>query len=135
MNEEQFINALNKLRETASEQGNVLSTEQISEAFAEVGFELNHERKALIEESLNKTHIGIDESVDPDSYLTESEKNYLEEYIDEIKLLAEVSDGEKRAAIISALAGEADAKKRAKQVALVKRMIDEYYPEAIVSPK
>ncbi|MCR4749881.1 MAG: peptidase [Lachnospiraceae bacterium] len=28
-----------------------------------------------------------------------------------------------------------DAKKRAKQVALVKRMIDEYYPEAIQSPK
>ena len=79
MNEEQFINALNKLRETASEQGNVLSTEQISETFAEVGFELNDERKALIEEYLNKNHIGIDESVDPDSYLTESEKNYLEE--------------------------------------------------------
>lgn len=30
---------------------------------------------------------------------------------------------------------EADARKRAKQVALVKRVIDEYYPEAIVSPK
>lgn len=30
---------------------------------------------------------------------------------------------------------EADAKKRAKQVALVKRVIDEYYPEAMVSPK
>lgn len=28
-----------------------------------------------------------------------------------------------------------DAKKRAKQVALVKRMLDEYYPEAIQSPK
>ncbi len=30
---------------------------------------------------------------------------------------------------------EAHAKKRAKQVALVKRVIDTYYPEAIVSPK
>lgn len=30
---------------------------------------------------------------------------------------------------------EQDAKKRAKQVALVKRVIDEYYPEAIQSPK
>lgn len=30
---------------------------------------------------------------------------------------------------------EQDARKRAKQVALVKRMIDEYYPEAIQSPK
>ena len=30
---------------------------------------------------------------------------------------------------------EADARKRAKQVALVKRVIEEYYPEAIVSPK
>ena len=30
---------------------------------------------------------------------------------------------------------DADAKKRAKQVMLVKRMIDEYYPEALYSPK
>ena len=30
---------------------------------------------------------------------------------------------------------ESDARKRAKQVALVKRVIDEYYPEAKVSPK
>ena len=30
---------------------------------------------------------------------------------------------------------ETDARKRAKQVALVKRVIDSYYPEAIVSPK
>lgn len=30
---------------------------------------------------------------------------------------------------------EADARKRAKQVALVKRVISEYYPEAVVSPK
>ena len=30
---------------------------------------------------------------------------------------------------------EDDAKKRAKQVCLVKRMIDEYYPDAIQSPK
>ena len=30
---------------------------------------------------------------------------------------------------------EADAKKRAKQVALVKRMIDEYYPEAVASER
>ena len=30
---------------------------------------------------------------------------------------------------------EKEAKQRAKQVMLVKRVIDEYYPEAIVSPK
>lgn len=30
---------------------------------------------------------------------------------------------------------DADAKKRAKQIKLVKRMIDEYYPDAICSPK
>lgn len=30
---------------------------------------------------------------------------------------------------------ESDAKQRAKQVSLVKRMIDQYYPEAIQSPK
>ena len=30
---------------------------------------------------------------------------------------------------------EADAKKRAKQVLLVKRVIDSYYPEATYSPK
>ena len=30
---------------------------------------------------------------------------------------------------------EDDARKRAKQCALVKRMLDEYYPEAVWSPK
>ena len=30
---------------------------------------------------------------------------------------------------------EKEAKQRAKQVSLVKRVIDTYYPEAIVSPK
>jgi hypothetical protein len=30
---------------------------------------------------------------------------------------------------------EADAKQRAKQVALVKRVIDQYYPEAVASTK
>ena len=30
---------------------------------------------------------------------------------------------------------EDDARKRAKQCSLVKRMIDEYYPEAVWSPK
>ncbi|NLE27697.1 MAG: peptidase, partial [Clostridiaceae bacterium] len=30
---------------------------------------------------------------------------------------------------------DADAKKRAKQIVLVKRVIDAYYPEAIPSPK
>jgi hypothetical protein len=30
---------------------------------------------------------------------------------------------------------EADAKKRAKQVMLVKRVIDQYYPEAVMSEK
>ena len=30
---------------------------------------------------------------------------------------------------------DSDAKKRAKQIVLVKRMIDEYYPEAVVSPR
>ena len=30
---------------------------------------------------------------------------------------------------------EADARQRAKQVSLVQRMINEYYPEAICSPK
>ncbi|MBR4993877.1 MAG: hypothetical protein IKY04_06475 [Lachnospiraceae bacterium] len=118
MKEELFVKALGELRELASEQGNVLSWEQISEIFEEADFTLNDERKALIEDYLKTNHIGIGEAVDPDSYLSEEEKNFLNEYLEEIKELAEISDGEKKALIISALAGESDAKSRLIEIML-----------------
>lgn len=118
MNQELFIKALQDINELAAAQGNVVSKEQLDETFAEAGFELNEERQKLIEDYLKSNHIGIGEAIDPFSYMTESEIDYLKEYLDEVKELADVTDGEKKATIISALAGEHDAKMRLIEIML-----------------
>ncbi len=118
MNENEFIAALTALKDSAKDQGGVLTWEEIEEVFEAIKLPLNDERKALIEDYLKNNHIGIGEAVDPDAYLSESERNYLEEYLSEIKELADISDGEKRAVMIAALAGEADAKNRLMEIML-----------------
>ena len=50
--------------------------------------------------------------MDPDDYLTREEKNYLQQYLDELKALPEVKEGEKEAVTLSAMAGDADARSR-----------------------
>jgi len=112
MEQEQFIKALQDLNETAAEQGNVVTQQQINETFEAIGFTMNEERQKLIEEYLTKNRIGIGEAVDPFQYMTDNEKDFLQEYLDEVKELADVTDGEKQAITIAALAGEKDAKNR-----------------------
>ena len=55
---------------------------------------------------LKKHKVGIGEPVDLDDYLTDNEMDYLEAYRQEIMLLEEISEGEKEAAILSAMAGD-----------------------------
>ena len=50
--------------------------------------------------------------MDPDEFLTEEEKDYLQEYLDEVAALPTYSDGEKLAFSIAAMAGETDAQQR-----------------------
>lgn len=105
-----FAKTLEAVRKTAKEQGNCISEEQVEEAFSELA--LSKEQLELVYDYLKKHKIGIGEPVDLDEYLSEEEMDYLEEYKKELASLDSVSDGEKEAITLSAMAGERDAQQK-----------------------
>ena len=105
-----FAKTLEEVKKLAKEQGNCISKEQIEESFA--GMELAKEQLALVIDYLKKQKIGIGEPVNPDDYLTEEEVNYLDAYLEELKRIEEVSEGEREAITLSAMAGDAQAQAR-----------------------
>lgn len=105
-----FAKTLEQVRKTAKEQGNCISEKQVKEAFAQL--DLDQDQLQMVFDYLVKHKIGINEPVDPDEYLTDEEKDYLQEYLDEIKELPVYTQGEIEAYTISAMAGDAQAQKR-----------------------
>ena len=103
-----FAEALEQLRETARLQGNMLTSEQISEAFGE--WKLADAQLLLIHDYLKNNKISIDEVNDSEENLSDDDVNFLNMYLDELKELPRVSDGEKRAVMMSALAGDGVAR-------------------------
>ena len=102
-----FAQTLEQLKETARLQENMLTSEQIQEAFEAMS--LGEAQMALIHEYLQKNNIGIDEPGKVDENLTDEDVNYLNIYLDELKELPVVSDGEKRAVMMSAMAQDVTA--------------------------
>ncbi len=111
-----FAKTLEKVRKIAKEQGNCISEEQVQEAFLTLA--LSQEQLELVYDYLKKHKIGIGEPVDLDEYLSDEEIDYLEEYKKELALLDTVSDGEKEAITLSAMAGEKEAQQKLIQVYL-----------------
>ena len=107
MNQVEFARVLQQLKDTARLQENMLTSEQIQEAFDSLS--LTEEQMGLIHEYLNKSNIGIDAPSDSDANLTSEDTSYLNMYLEELKDLPEVSDGEKRAVMMSALAQDSSA--------------------------
>lgn len=111
-----FARTLEQVKRKAKEQNNCISREQIREAFQALDF--SEQQLQMVIEYLEKHKIGIDEPVDLDDYLTEGEMDYLEEYRRELALLERVSDGEREAITLSAMAGDVQAQKRLIQIFL-----------------
>lgn len=107
MNQVEFARVLQQLKDTARLQENMLTSEQIQEAFDSLP--LTEEQMGLIHEYLNKSNIGIDAPSDSDANLTSEDTSYLNMYLEELKDLPEVTDGEKRAVMMSALAQDSSA--------------------------
>ncbi len=105
-----FAQTLEKVRTLAREQGNCVSEEQVQEAFAFL--KLDKSQLDLVYDYLIKHKIGIGEPVDPDDYLTDEDKDYLQDYLDELAGLPVYSPGQLEAYTISAMAGDADAQGR-----------------------
>lgn len=105
-----FARTLKEVRELAKKQGNCVSQQQVEDAFA--GLKLSRDQLELVYDYLKKHKVGVGDPVNLDDYLSEAEIDYLEEYKKELALLEEVSDGEKEAIILSAMAGEKVAQSR-----------------------
>ena len=115
-----FAETLEQVKKQAKAQGNCIQREQVEQAFS--ALTLSKEQLDLVFDYLEKHKIGIGEPVDPDEYLSEEEVNYLEEYKKELALLGAVSDGEKEAITLSAMAGEAQAQEK---------LINIYLPQVV----
>ena len=103
-----FAKKLEEIRALAKEQGNVLSAEQVEEAFAEI--EIEKEQLEPVYAYLKSKNIGIGEPVDLEENLSSEDKSYLDEYMESLQELPKYSDGEKRAYAMSAMAGDGEGK-------------------------
>ena len=113
MREEQiFAKTLEELSALAKEQGNMLSEEQVTEAFDKANLNLGEQQLEMIFAYLKNKKIGIGQPADPFDYMTREEIDYLEEYLKAVQAGADVTDGVKEAVLLSAMAGDADAKHR-----------------------
>lgn len=114
--EAEFAKRLSDLTKKARRQGGSVSEEEIRDAFEDL--DLNDSQFELIYEYLRNHNIGIGDVIDSSEYLTKEEAGYLDNYLEEISLIESVSDGEKEAIIISAMAGESSAQKRLCELSL-----------------
>lgn len=105
-----FAKTLEQVRRTAKEQGNCISKEQVEEAFGPLA--LSGEQMDMVYAYLRQRKIGIGAPVDPEEYLAPEEKDYLDTYLDELQKLPQVSEGEREAITLSAMAGDTDARNR-----------------------
>lgn len=111
-----FAQTLEKVKNIAKEQGNCISEEQVKQEFE--ALELNNEQLQLVFDYLVKHKIGINEPVNIDDYLTDEERNYLQDYLDELAQLSPVSEGEKEAITLSAMAGDVTAQGKLAEIYL-----------------
>lgn len=112
----QFAKALQKVKELAKLSGNVISKAEIDEQFASL--DMDEEQMKLVYEYLEKANIGIDKEIDTDALLTGEDTNYLQFYLEELKELPTVSEGEKEAVTLSAMAGDETAQTKLIEIML-----------------
>lgn len=111
-----FAQTLARVKNMAREQGNCVSEDQVRQEFA--ALELDAGQMKMVCDYLAGQKIGVGEPVDPDAYLSESEKDYLQDYLRTVAALPEYSPGEVEALTIAAMAGESRAQQRLVEVYL-----------------
>lgn len=105
-----FARTLEEVRAKAREQGNCVSEEQVRQAFAEQ--QLGEEQMQMVFDYLVKHKVGIGQPVDLDEYLTDEERSYLQDYVNDIAALPVYGSGEIEAFTLSAMAGEEEAQQK-----------------------
>ncbi len=105
--EKEFAEILKLVTRTARENRNVISKEQVELAFSEL--DLDEKQLSMVFDYLKSHKIGVGEEAVIEDNFTEEEKNYLEEYIESLKGLNKLSDGELEAVQMSAINGDKTA--------------------------
>ena len=78
--EKEFAETLKLVTRTARENRNIISKEEVKEAFADL--DLSSEQFEMVFEYLRNHKIGVDEPApETEEEFTEEEKNYLDDYI------------------------------------------------------
>ncbi|MDE6320452.1 MAG: hypothetical protein K2M22_12270 [Lachnospiraceae bacterium] len=117
MNQEvQFGKTLEEVKKKARANQNFIAKAEVEEAFSALS--LSDEQMELVYDYLRQNRIGLDEPADVDAFLPEEERNYLDSYLEALKAIPEVTEGEREAITLSAMAGDADAAKRLAELML-----------------
>lgn len=111
-----FAEILEEVRKTARAQQNFITKAEVEEAFSTLS--LSDEQMELVYDYLRQNKIGVDEPVDTDSCLDEEERNYLDSYLETLQAIPAVTEGEREAITLSAMAGDTDAIKRLTEIML-----------------
>lgn len=116
--EDLFSRTLQSIIEQAKDNGNYIEKEALEEAFSDQ--QLTKPQMELVYEYLKQQKIGIDEPMDPEGYLTEEDRNYLQMYLEEMEELKPAGAGETEAVTMAAMAGDTQAQKRLVELYLPK---------------
>lgn len=109
MNDKQdFIRRINELTEIALDQENVIFEDQLFAIFPEI--KDDKAKFDVIKEYLTAKKIGLNDKLPVDVLLTKEEKNYLDFYLEELNEKTPLTKGEREAFMLSAMAGEENAR-------------------------
>lgn len=111
-----FAARLEKIKQLARNQGGMIQEKQVRDAFADMHFDEGQMK--LVFDYLAGQKIGIGEPLNPEDYLSEEEIDWLDSYLESLTGLAELSDGEREAVLLSAMAGDGDARRRLTEIYL-----------------
>ena len=108
MEEKEFRSQLMESMKLARKQGMCLSEEQIHSFFPDI--QQGSEQMGYLLEYYKNQKIGVGDRKEVEEYLSMEDRNYLEEYLNGISALESMEPEELKAVMLSAIAGDQDAK-------------------------
>lgn len=108
MEEKEFRSQLMESMKLARKQGMCLSEEQIHSFFPDI--QQGSEQMGFLLEYYKNQKIGVGDRKEVEEYLSMEDRNYLEEYLNGISALESIEPEELKAVMLSAIAGDQDAK-------------------------
>ena len=116
-----FLKRLRDTADTAAKNGNMITEEELEEAFADL--DLNESQMTQVRDFLKTKGVGIGEALPIEEVISEEEMNHLRDYEEMLDSIEIPSDSVLDALKLSAMAGECDAQKSLAEYSL-KKVVD-----------